>query len=186
MSRSARVFLVAAAAGCTTPAAPGRPDLTGAPPAAGSPPDSQPAMSSPQPPAASGTSAPLERLHTATTSAYREPVELVIRDAAAWRGAWAAAFPNMASGPPAAPPVDFARDMVVLVAAGERPSGGHTVRVDAVEPAAGGGGTVRYTVSAPGSGCMTTQALTAPLDVVRTPRIPGDVRFVARRVSTPC
>lgn len=135
--------------------------------------------------AVADSSSAIVRLYAAAQSAYGEPAEVVARDAAAWRAAWNAAWPNSAGGTPAAPAVDFARDMVILVATGSRPTGGYSVRVDAVEPV-GTGAVVRYTVTAPGAGCMTTQAITSPIAVVRVPRVDGAVRFEGRRVAAPC
>ena len=123
------------------------------------------------------------RMLTQHTSGFDEPTELVIRDRAALETAWARVF-NQVQGNPA-PAVDFSREMVILVALGARRSGGYDIHVDAVA-GSGNGAVVRYTATSPGEGCMTTQALTSPVDVVRTPRITGTVRFDRREVVQRC
>jgi hypothetical protein len=117
--------------------------------------------------------------------------ELAIRDAETWRATWAtlqAAGPSdgAAPAPPAPPAVDFAREMVLLVAGGERSSGGWEVHVDAVERGGDGGATVRYTITGPGAGCMTAQVITAPAVAVRAARAVGTVRFAGRTVRRDC
>jgi hypothetical protein len=75
--------------------------------------------------------------------------------------------------------------MVVLLALGERSSGGHAIRFDGIDTSAGGA-TVRYTATRPGRECMTTQEITAPVEVVRVPRVEGAVRFERKDVVQDC
>jgi hypothetical protein len=123
------------------------------------------------------------RLLTQRMSGFDEPVELVIRDRATLESAWSRVH-NQVQGNPA-PVVDFARETVILVALGRASSGGHDVRVDAIAPS-GNGAVVRYTATRPGPDCMTTQALTSPVDVVRVPRTMGTVRFERRDAVQRC
>jgi hypothetical protein len=128
-------------------------------------------------------SSPVTRLYSGRHSAYEAAAEVVVRDAAAWQATWA----RLRRGPAAesAPAVDFARDMIVVVALGERPSGGYAVRIDSVS-AGSPGPVVHYTATEPGEGCMSTQALTAPVDAVQVPRVAGPARFTRRTVRTAC
>lgn len=126
---------------------------------------------------------PVTRLASMQTSGYARPLELVVRDAAGWQAAWATLHDGMPGEPP--PAVDFDGSMVLLVAIGERPTGGYDVRVDSVVPQ-GRGGRVHYTVVSPGPSCMTAQSLTSPVDVVRAPRLDGDVTFERRAVTQDC
>ena len=123
------------------------------------------------------------RIHRATSSGFTGPEQLVLRDQAAWRAAWARV--HQEPGAPALPSVDFTREMVVVLALGERSSGGHQVRFDAIA-VSGNDAVVRYTVTEPDPSCMTTQAITAPVDVVRVPRVSGTVRFEPRTVREDC
>lgn len=129
---------------------------------------------------------PFTRVYQDAQSAFGEPVELVVRSDAEWQRAWLAAHPNRAGGAPPTPAIDFAADQAIVVSAGTQPSGGGAVRVDSVRAGAAGGTEVVYTVSRPGAGCMSTQQITAPVEVVRFARRPGEVRFVRHDRATPC
>jgi hypothetical protein len=67
--------------------------------------------------------------------------------------------------------------MVVVAALGQRNSGGYTIRVDSALTTIDGL-TVWITTTDPGSHCLTTAALTQPVDIASLPRIDGAVRFV--------
>lgn len=147
-------------------------------------PDSSSPVDTHQPPRAAAL--PFVRLYGSAQSALAEPVELVVRSDAEWARAWLGAHPNRAAALPAAPAVDFAADLVVLVSAGTQTTGGVAIVIDTVLARADGGTDVVYTVNRPGAGCMSTQQLTAPVDVVRIPRRAGAVRFVRHDRATPC
>jgi hypothetical protein len=117
-------------------------------------------------------------------SGIEERQRLVIRDAARWREVWAAIVRNI-SPAPAAPDVDFSRQMIVLAAMGSRPTGGASITIVGVERA---GGRLRVTVreTSPGRGCMTTQAFTAPLAAALVPRSDEPVDFVERSEVREC
>jgi hypothetical protein len=123
-------------------------------------------------------------LFTSTTSQPGEPGVQVLRDRRGWEAAWRQLHGGDAGGP--APAVDFAREAVVVVALGERPSGGHAVRVEGTSAGADGALVLHVTETVPGPGCMSTMQITAPVDVVRVPRVAGAVRAVTRRVAEPC
>jgi hypothetical protein len=113
-----------------------------------------------------------------------EPAERVARDRAAWEAAWQSLHRGLAAGP--APAVDFGRDMVALVALGDRPTGGYAVRIEGTSVAPDGALLVHVVRTRPGPTCMLTQATTSPVDVARVPRAAGAVRFVSREEVTPC
>lgn len=148
---------------------------------AGAPSPSAPNAPSPAP-AVADQPMPIVRLYDAQYSGYTSPTETVVNDRAAWASAWRQLHTDSAGDPPA---VDFTRDAVVVVAVGERSSGGTQVRIDDVT-ASGGGVLVRYTVTEPGEGCMSTQAITAPVAAVRVPRPAGPVRFERRVTRAAC
>jgi hypothetical protein len=66
------------------------------------------------------------------------------------------------------PAVDFNRDVVIVAAAGQRPTGGHEIAVTRVTQTQGGL-TVEVVERAPGPNCMTTASLTQPVDIVIVP-----------------
>jgi hypothetical protein len=122
------------------------------------------------------------RLLQTQNSGYTEPAERVLRDQAAYAQAWLTIHEGLAEDPPA---VDFRREMVVLLALGERPTGGFTTQLEEFVRE-GDDARVRYSIAAPGRECMTTQAMTAPVDLVRVPRVEGAVGFERRQVVRPC
>jgi hypothetical protein len=124
------------------------------------------------------------RLAASDQSGFQEPAELVLRDQASFAEAWARVHAMLVPAPPP-PRVDFTRQMVVVLAIGTRSSGGHAVRFDGMDRE-GDGARVRYTVSEPGPDCMTTQAITAPVELVGVPRVDGPVRFERRQAIAPC
>jgi hypothetical protein len=107
-------------------------------------------------------------------SRLEERARVVVRDAAEWTR-----YRDLLAGAPGgAPPptVDFERDMVIVVALGQRPTGGYEIEVSQVVRA-DTLLTVTVTETTPGRSCMTTQAFTAPAVAVRVPRFVGQVRF---------
>jgi hypothetical protein len=104
----------------------------------------------------------IRRIGRWVSSGIRGARRLVIRDPATWAHFWS----ELGAG--VRPDVDFRNDLVIAVAAGERPSGGHDIEVRQVGRA---GGQLRIEVleTYPSTGCMTTAALTQPVDVVMVP-----------------
>jgi hypothetical protein len=129
---------------------------------------------------------PIEHLAPAPVaiSGFDEPARRVVEDEAAWAGVWSRAF-GTGPGAPARPAVDFAKERVLVVAAGTRPTGGHAIAVDRVEATAGGL-VARVVLSAPGPACAAIQMRTQPLDLVRLTRKGGAVRFESEEKVTDC
>jgi hypothetical protein len=188
LSAAATALSTAAVARCGQPRSPDAPANASATaaPATGAPAAVAPAEQPAQPvrPSAMRPLAESAHLFTSENGAAGEPGLRVVRDRAAWEAEWRALQAGLAAGP--APAVDFARDMVVVVAAGEQSSGGHRVRVDGTSPGPDGTLVVHVTRTAPGPGCMSTMAITSPVDVVRVPRAAGAVRANTRTVAEPC
>jgi hypothetical protein len=113
-----------------------------------------------------GTAAavPIRRIGQWTHTGINEKRRLVIRDANAWAAFWS----ELGTGD--RPAVDFTRDLVVAVAAGQQSSGGHEIAVETVSQS---NGELRIEVveTSPGPNCMTTSALTQPVDVVVVPGV---------------
>jgi hypothetical protein len=87
---------------------------------------------------------------------------LVIRDPDNWSRFWA----ELGAG--IRPEVDFTRDLVIAVASGQRKGGGHDIVVQRVTRS-GGHLRIKVLETSPGPECMTTAALTQPVDVVVVP-----------------
>lgn len=149
------------------------------------PPGETPADSAPPPQqgyAPYGTSGSLElrRLGQWTRTGIGESRRLVIRDANAWAEFWSEL------GVGARPEVDFSRDLVVAVAAGQRPSGGHEIAIEQIAQS-NGELTIGVVEIAPGPNCMTTSTLTQPVDVVAIPKVNArSWSFVERKEVRGC
>lgn len=118
-------------------------------------------------------------------SGLREPQRTVVRDEAAWRALWSAIWRGT-SPEPALPPIDFAREMVVVAALGERNTGGYGILIDSATTTSGGPLVVWIRSIRPGPGCMTTQALTQPVDAARLPRSEAAVEFREQPAVADC
>jgi hypothetical protein len=120
----------------------------------------------------------------ASYSGIDDSLRLVVRDAQAWRAVWQTIHRRAAPMPPV-PPVDFAREMIVVAALGARPSGGFAIRVDSVIHL---GDSLEVVVrkDLPGRSCLLSAAVTQPVDLARVPARPLPVRFRERSVVEPC
>lgn len=106
----------------------------------------------------------------------------LVRDHATWQSLWAKMNSNHIPTP-ALPAVDFSVDMVVVAAAGGKPSGGFSVSVDSASERAGTV-TVDVTMTSPGPSCIRTGILTSPVEVAKLPMRTGTANFnVTRRVT---
>jgi pyruvate dehydrogenase E2 component (dihydrolipoamide acetyltransferase) len=107
---------------------------------------------------ASGT-IPIRRIGQWTASGIDTPQRKVIRDDSTFAQFW------QSLGAGQRPVVDFTRDVVIAVAAGQRQTGGYAIAVQRVARA-GKSMTVDVVETAPGPGCWTPQQITQPVDVV--------------------
>jgi hypothetical protein len=106
----------------------------------------------------------IRRIGQWTHTGISEARRLIIRDANAWAAFWS----ELGVGD--RPSVDFSRDLVIAVAAGQRPSGGHEIAVTRVTENKGEL-QVEVVEISPGPNCMTTSSLTQPVDVVVVPGV---------------
>lgn len=109
----------------------------------------------------------------------------LITDSASLEATWAALYRGQDPRPPA-PTLDFAKDEIVLVAMGNRSSGGYAIVLGRVTENA----TDRYIEVwevSPGTNCAVTTALTSPADAVVLPASAGlAVHFVEMRETRDC
>lgn len=122
--------------------------------------DAQPAQG--YAPYASTRTIDIRRLGQWTRTGIGESRRLVIRDANAWGQFWSEL------GVGEQPNVDFTRDVVVAVAAGQRSTGGFEIAVDRITQT-DGELSVEVVERTPGPNCITTASLTQPVDVVVVP-----------------
>lgn len=150
----------------------------------------QPEAATSQPPAGAsqgyapyggvGNTLEIRRIGQWSRTGIGEARRLVIRDANAWASFWSEL------GVGERPMVDFSRDVVVAVAAGQRPSGGYEIAVDRVTNDTGEL-TAEVVETVPGPNCVTTGSLTQPVDVIAVPSVaPRSWSFVERREVRGC
>jgi len=122
----------------------------------------------------------LRRIGQWTRTGIGESRRLVIRDANAWAQFWS----ELGVGD--RPSVDFNHDVVVAVAAGQRPTGGYEIAIDRVTQS-DGQLTVEVVERVPGPNCMTTGSLTQPVDVVVVPAAEAkSLSFLERKEIRGC
>lgn len=92
----------------------------------------------------------------------------VLRDEASWK-----AFASQLGPGSALDAVDWGKEQLLVLFAGERTSGGYRVEVTRII-AAGGAPVVNVTEVQPHATCATTQALTYPFAVIAMPRSTRD------------
>jgi hypothetical protein len=120
----------------------------------------------------------------ADNSGFERQTRVVVSSQAAWEAAWRQIWKNESPVPPA-PAVNFDTHVVLLASMGVRGSGGHTVRLAAAANRGDHVG-VRVIETSPGSSCVTTAAITEPVDVVLLPRTPLPVLWETDRVVHEC
>ena len=100
-----------------------------------------------------------------------EARQVVVRTDVEWTKLWQQHSPDRQR-----PTVDFAKDMIVGVFMGSRPSAGYNISIVSTF-AKDGNVIVQYRESAPRPGTMTAQVLTFPYHFVAIPKAAGEVRF---------
>lgn len=83
------------------------------------------------------------------------------------------------------PSIDFDTQYVIGVFAGEKSSGGHTIEVASVTDASSIR-TVSMALTRPGEGCMVSQALTSPFQLISVPVSDRELARTETEVVTVC
>ena len=117
-------------------------------------------------------------------SGFGDSTNFVVEDSYTWAVTWARLYASLRPRP-LLPTVDFRTERVVLVALGGRSTGGYDIRVDSVVRFQRGGVTY-VTATSPGNRCVTTQALTQPVDVIRVPQGLEPMTFQRQAVVRDC
>jgi hypothetical protein len=117
------------------------------------------------------TPPPVRTVGKGPMSAIDMPRQVTVRSAADWAALWRA---NGARE--SVPMVDFAREMVVGVFLGSRPTAGYGVEIVRTVNASGTL-IVEYVEAAPLPGAVTAQVLTAPYHLAAIPKHEGAVTF---------
>ena len=111
-----------------------------------------------------------------------ERTNVAARDAESFARLW-----KMAHGDTqlAFPAIDFTQEYVIGVFAGEKSSGGNMIEVTDVSDL-GDTRTFSITLTAPGEGCLTSQAITSPYQFIRVPVSTHYLKAVDTTVTTSC
>ena len=141
-------------------------------------------------PPSTGVEVPIVRLRAEPSSftafsGFRESSRLVIRDRDAWRSIWSKLYERTSPIPPM-PEIDFANEVVVVAALGERGSGGFNVVFSGATENDSGGIDVTVRAASPGDRCAMLTVLTQPVDIARVPRVYSSIRFVERNEVVNC
>lgn len=108
-------------------------------------------------------------------SGLREASRVIVRDAKEWARVWNQ-HESFVVPPPPLPEVDFAREMVIGVCIGPRPTGGYGVRIRSVQKS-GDKLVVDVVETRPAEGAIVPMVVTQPYEFVRVPRFDGTVEF---------
>jgi hypothetical protein len=153
---------------------------------------SHPAVEANQPDVHSGTPVPVTPLiprkcpscSFTDNSGLKEKLRLVIRDRGAWRRVWNEIYSPSYSLPKLRE-IDFSREMVVVAALGTRGSSGYGIVVDRASEQ--DRQLELHVVSrSPGRNCPALAVMTAPVDIVRLPRIEASAVFQENDVVDEC
>jgi hypothetical protein len=106
-----------------------------------------------------------------TAANIASPQNVVVRTPGEWTRLWEAQSPKTP-----APPVDFARVVVVGVFLGSRPTAGYSVEITAVK-VADRRAVVEYVEHRPDPGDILAQVITSPFHLVSVPREYDSIEF---------
>lgn len=111
-------------------------------------------------------------------SGVRERKALVVKSEKEWRELWEMHSSFFAPAKPV-PSIDFDKEMIVAVFAGEKRTGGYVIEITVIEEdRAKQQLRVVYRETKPPAGVMVTQVLTQPYCIVRLKKIDLPARFV--------
>lgn len=122
----------------------------------------------------------------AIDSGISKPLQVVIRDREAWLQMWKQINSKRFDKHPVPPPnVDFSREMLIVVAMGQRTSGGFHIMVDSIYER---DNKLEVVVknSLPGKNCLVTTAFTEPVDIVRLQKSDLSIVFRETNVARNC
>jgi hypothetical protein len=115
---------------------------------------------------------PFVSLDQGISSGIADSREVIVQSERDWETLWKRHAPT---GPPP-PPVNFAKEQVIGVFAGQRPTAGYRVEITKVERESDGL-TVVYRIESPPQDAIVAQQLTQPFHLVRLPALGLPIRF---------
>ena len=119
---------------------------------------------------------PIE-LQSGDNGGFKTKTNLVISTQKEFLKIWGQAFVNYMNKE-TAPEVDFEKNIILLVALGEKTSGGHTIKVNSVTESKDNT-VVKVLEISPGKGCMTAEVITYPYQIVQIEKPNKNIQFSA-------
>lgn len=108
-----------------------------------------------------------------------KPAESLVRTKPEWEAVWKSMESTTVPRPPA-PEIDFGKTSVIVVFAGEKPTGGYKLEVRSVTRTSDGKTLIVDVLEkAPGKGAIVTQAFTSPYQAIGVPA--GDFAVEVKR-----
>lgn len=115
---------------------------------------------------------------------YYRDQNIVIKNESELETLWNNLFQNR-NPIPETPSVDFSENMLLFTIRATKPHGGFTTKISKVVKA-DGVLAVKINNTNPGDGCFTTQALTAPYQIVKIEKLDGPVQFYEKTAVENC
>jgi len=128
--------------------------------------------------AAMAAGASFSTIEKGSASGITTPTTLAVKSQEDWHRVWAR-HAWVRTPTPGPPQIDFSKEMVIAVFAGERTTGGFTVEITAIEDSPGAV-RVTYRETGPPADSFLTQTITQPYHLVTTPRVEGLIIFQRR------
>lgn len=123
-------------------------------------------------------------LHSGNNGGFKEETNQVITNKAEFEKIWKQAYANYMIKEET-PEVDFEKNVVLLVAMGEKSSGGHTIKItNATETS--NNTIVNVLSTSPGKGCMTTESITYPFQIVQIEKPNKPIEFKIEKKVIDC
>ncbi len=110
-----------------------------------------------------------------TNSGFEEPLQQVITNQDELTKTWEQVYLNYFDKPKP-PRVDFNENQVILIAMGMKTSGGYDTQIRSIN-LSNENYTVEVIETSPGKGCMTTEAITYPFQLVQIKKPKGKTTF---------
>jgi len=117
-------------------------------------------------------------------SGFSEAKNYIITNTTDWQSLWNKVYGDVLTKPPL-PEVDFNKRMIIAVSSGVKPTGGYYVTIQQIWETESSID-VYVLESAPGRGCIVTQALTSPYHIIETDKTDKEVVFDTQKVVLDC
>ena len=119
----------------------------------------------------------LRKFPPSASGGYAAPAQEIHRDAASFASAWKKANAHIAPIP-ATPAVDFSKEMVALVALGQKPNSGFSVEIVGIRRTESSL-RILFAAREPAAGTMSAAVMTNPWHAVVLPRDDGPIEWTA-------